>query len=43
MKIAPAALLIAVTPGKGLVRFFQMRLTRIGNSDWPGAGAVAPK
>jgi hypothetical protein len=32
-----------IAPGKDPVRFFEMRLTRIGDSDWPGAGAIAPK
>ena len=30
-------------PGKEPVRFFEMNLTRIGDSDWPGAGAIPPK
>ena len=29
--------------GREPVRIFEMRLKRIGASDWPGAGAVAPK
>ncbi|HEX4859171.1 MAG TPA: hypothetical protein VFV17_09130 [Usitatibacteraceae bacterium] len=32
-----------IAPGKEPVRFFEMRLTRLGDSAWPGAGAVAPK
>lgn len=32
-----------VFQGKDPVRFFEMRLTRVGDSDWPGAGAVPPK
>jgi len=30
-------------PGKDPARFFEMRLTRIGASDWPGVGAIAPQ
>ncbi len=30
-------------PGKEPVRFFEMTLTRLGDSPWPAAGAVAPK
>jgi hypothetical protein len=25
------------------VRFFEMKLRRLGDSDWPGAGAIAPQ
>ena len=25
------------------VRFFEMRLNRVGDSDWPAAGAISPK
>ncbi|MBK9115912.1 MAG: DUF1579 domain-containing protein [Betaproteobacteria bacterium] len=32
-----------VAPGKDPVRFFEMRLARVGPSEWPGAGAIAPK
>ena len=32
-----------VMPGKDPVRFFEMTLKRIGDSEWPAAGAVAPK
>lgn len=32
-----------VTPGQPPVRFFEMTLTRVGDSEWPGAGAIAPK
>jgi hypothetical protein len=32
-----------IAPGKDAVRFFEMRLTRVGDSDWPGAGAVPPR
>lgn len=30
-------------PGKDPVRFFEMTLKRIGDSDWPGAGAIPMK
>jgi len=29
-----------ITPGKDPVRFFEMDLTRVGDTDWPGAGAI---
>jgi len=32
-----------VAAGQPPVRFFEMKLTRVGDSDWPAAGAVAPK
>lgn len=32
-----------IVPGKDPVRFFEMTLTRLGNSDWPAAGAVPMK
>jgi hypothetical protein len=32
-----------IVPGKDPVRFFEMRLRRVGDSDWPGAGAIAPQ
>jgi hypothetical protein len=32
-----------LVPGQAPVRFFEMELARLGNSDWPAAGAVAPK
>lgn len=32
-----------VMPGKDPVRFFEMNLKRVGNSDWPGAGAIPMK
>jgi hypothetical protein len=31
-----------IEPGKEPVRFFEMRLKRVGDSDWPGANAVSP-
>ena len=30
-------------PGKEPVRIFEMTLTRVGDSSWPGAGAISPK
>jgi len=32
-----------VAAGQPPVRFFEMKLTRVGDSDWPAAGAVAPE
>lgn len=32
-----------VTPGREPVRFFEMNLRRVGDTDWPAAGAVGPK
>lgn len=32
-----------ILPGKDPVRFFEMTLKRIGDSDWPGAGAIPMK
>jgi hypothetical protein len=32
-----------IVPGKNPVRFFEMRLTRVGDSEWPQAGAVPPR
>jgi hypothetical protein len=32
-----------IEPGKEPVRFFEMNLKRIGNTDWPAGGAVSPK
>jgi hypothetical protein len=32
-----------VVPGNEPVRFFEMRLTRVGDSDWPAAGAIPPR
>jgi len=32
-----------LVPGQDPVRFFEMNLVRLGNSDWPAAGAVAPR
>ena len=32
-----------IMPGKEPVRFFEMNLKRLGNTDWPAAGAISPK
>ena len=32
-----------VAPGKDPVRFFEMKLRRIADSDWPAGGAVSPQ
>lgn len=32
-----------IAPGRDPVRFFEMTLTRVGDTDWPAAGAVPPK
>lgn len=32
-----------IVPGKDPVRFFEMTLKRIGDTDWPAGGAVSPK
>ncbi len=32
-----------IIPGKEPVRFFEMRLKRVGDTNWPAAGAVSPK
>jgi hypothetical protein len=32
-----------IIPGKDPIRFFEMNLKRIGDTDWPAAGAVPPK
>jgi hypothetical protein len=33
----------SIAPGKDPVRIFEMTLKRIGDSNWPAAGAVSPK
>jgi hypothetical protein len=33
----------SIVPGKDPVRIFEMTLKRIGDSDWPAAGAISPK
>lgn len=32
-----------IVPGRPPTRFFEMNLVRVGDSDWPGAGAINPK
>jgi hypothetical protein len=32
-----------IVPGQNPVRFFEMNLTRVGDSSWPAAGAIPPK
>jgi hypothetical protein len=32
-----------IVPGKEPARFFEMNLKRVGDTDWPAAGAVSPK
>jgi hypothetical protein len=32
-----------VIPGKDPIRFFEMTLKRVGDTDWPAAGAISPK
>lgn len=32
-----------ITPDGKATRFFEMNLKRVGDSDWPGAGAIAPR
>ncbi len=32
-----------IAAGQPPVRFFEMKLTRVGDSDWPAAGAIPPK
>lgn len=32
-----------ILPDKEPVRFFEMTLTRVGDTNWPAAGAVSPK
>jgi len=32
-----------ILPGREPVRFFEMTLQRLGDSDWPAAGAVGPR
>ena len=33
----------ASCPARPPVQFFEMRLTRVGDSDWPNGGAMTPK
>lgn len=32
-----------IVPGKEPVRFFEMNLKRVGDTNWPAAGAISPK
>jgi hypothetical protein len=32
-----------IMPGKEQIRFFEMNLKRIGDTNWPAAGAISPK
>ncbi len=32
-----------IVPGKEPVRFFEMNLKRVGDSDWPVAGTIGPQ
>ena len=32
-----------VMPGKDPIRFFEMNLTRVGDTDWPAGGAIKPE
>jgi hypothetical protein len=32
-----------VVPGQAPVRFFDMNLKRVGDTDWPAAGAISPR
>jgi hypothetical protein len=32
-----------IMPGRDPIRFFEMNLTRVGDTSWPAAGAVSPK
>jgi hypothetical protein len=32
-----------IVPDQEPIRFFEMTLTRLGDTDWPGAGAVRPR
>jgi hypothetical protein len=32
-----------ILPGKEPVQFFQMDVRRVGDTDWPNAGAVGPQ
>jgi len=32
-----------IVPGKDQVRFFEMNLKRVGDTDWPAEGAISPK
>ena len=32
-----------IVPGQEPIRFFEMNLKRVGNTDWPAAGTISPK
>lgn len=32
-----------IVPGKDAMRFFEMTLTRIGDTDWPSGDAISPR
>ena len=32
-----------IAPGREPMRFFEMTLQRVGDSDWPAAGVIGPK
>jgi len=32
-----------IMPGQPPVRFFEMNLVKVGDTDWPGAGAISPR
>ena len=32
-----------IMPGKDPIRFFEMNLRRVGDTNWPAAGAISPK
>ena len=32
-----------IVPGRSPMRIFEMNLERVGDTDWPAAGAVGPK
>ena len=32
-----------IMPGKEPIRFFEMNLKRVGDTDWPAGGAISPK
>jgi hypothetical protein len=32
-----------IMAGKDPVRFFEMNLRRVGDTDWPAAGAISPR
>ena len=32
-----------ILPGKQPVQFFEMNVRRLGDTDWPNAGAIGPQ